>query len=132
MFAAQVPSAAFADGDDIAWRVRATDGTLTSAWTSFCEVHLDLTPPGDPVVTIEQTPVVQGDRARLRFSAAPGSGTVAYRWSVDGVSRPDCVPSTSDGKCDVAFDATSSLTVVEVRAVDSASTSRTWSGPWCR
>ncbi|OLE27492.1 MAG: hypothetical protein AUG44_10030 [Actinobacteria bacterium 13_1_20CM_3_71_11] len=42
---ATVPSGAFTEGNSYQWRVKASDGTATSAWSSWCEFTVDTTAP---------------------------------------------------------------------------------------
>lgn len=41
-----VPSGAFGSGNSYQWRVKASDGTATSAWSPWCEFTVDTTAPG--------------------------------------------------------------------------------------
>lgn len=52
----QVPSAQMFDGGDYSWRVQATDTTLSSPWSGWCEFSVDTTLPGTPLVTSAQWP----------------------------------------------------------------------------
>ncbi|MET8149520.1 LamG-like jellyroll fold domain-containing protein [Actinoplanes sp. NPDC049668] len=46
--ATAVPDGALANNGNYKWRVRATDGTLTSAWSGFCEFTVRVEAPGQP------------------------------------------------------------------------------------
>lgn len=50
-FTVAIPSGLFANNANVSWRVRTTDGTDVSAFTGFCEFHLDTAAPLIPSVT---------------------------------------------------------------------------------
>jgi hypothetical protein len=64
---AAIPQGPFRDGQVIAWRVRAFDGTAYGPWSPFCEPGVDLTVP-------DQTPSVSSADYPEAGTGEPGGG----------------------------------------------------------
>ncbi|MFD5618553.1 FG-GAP repeat domain-containing protein [Streptomyces yangpuensis] len=68
------------DGGQYAWRARATDGRLTSAYTAWCHFRVDHTPPTAEVTT-DASPKKVGEEATFTLKGADtGSELACARW----------------------------------------------------
>lgn len=73
-----------ADGGQYAWRVRATDGKLTSPYTAWCYFRVDHTQPTAEVTT-DGTPKKVGEEAAFTLKGTDtGSGIACARWQTTG------------------------------------------------
>lgn len=112
-FQATVPSGAFASGANMSWRVRAWDGIEWSAYSTWCELHLDTTQPPLPVVTSPITdfptssdltaagqdpsmpPKTAGDSGSVTFSNGGASDVRQFHYSLN--DRPWVTVATPTG-----------------------------------
>jgi hypothetical protein len=66
-----VPAGAFAEGGSYQWRVRGSDGSLTSPWSSFCEFTVMVLPPPAPGCQFGVDGDFNGDGTRDMLVADP-------------------------------------------------------------
>ena len=102
-FQATVPTAMFADGGDISWRVRAEDGTDVGPWGAWCEYHIDATHPAhSPTVTSTDFPTGSATGKGVGrsgvFSLGPNGVTdvvkYAYAFNAATLDPTRTVPAT--------------------------------------
>jgi RHS repeat-associated protein len=91
-----VPAGAMENGRDYMWRVRASDGTGSSPWSSWCEFTIDTTAPSAPAVSSTDYPANTwskgaGQEGSFTFSTTAGDVN-AYLYGLD--TNP---PTTSAG-----------------------------------
>lgn len=73
------------DGGRYAWRARATDGKLTSPYTTWCHFRVDHTRPTAEVTT-DETPKKVGEEATFTLKGTDGgSGIACARWQTSPV-----------------------------------------------
>lgn len=105
-FAATVPASLYADGALVRWRVRAEDGSATSAWSPWCEATVDATAPGQqPTVASPEYPEnswSDGLGLAGTFSFGPNGVTdvASYLYGVD-TSPTTAVAAGEEGKATV-------------------------------
>ncbi|MFD3542699.1 hypothetical protein ACFWUQ_24860 [Streptomyces sp. NPDC058662] len=95
-----VPRDRLADGGLYAWRARATDGKLTSAYTAWCYFRVDHAPPTAEVTT-DATPKRVGEEATFTLKGADrGSEIACARWQTSGTFSVGwrCSDETTDSR----------------------------------
>lgn len=126
----QVPAGAFVDGGTYAWRVQASDSQLYSPMSPSCELTIDRTAPGAPMVSSTDYPPhssdgYAGDTGVFTFGANGTGDVVKYVYTTDGTD-PEVLGSPSVNATSLGGGATVRLTVregentVRVRSVDRA------------
>lgn len=131
-----VPTGAFANGGIYSWRVRAEDGIDVSAWSAWCELKVDLTPPGSgPLVSSSTYPETKPTDAEPTFGGgvglagaftfAPGTGdtdVVAFMYGLDDKSALTRVAASGTGSTATATirPETDWVHTLWVRSVDAA------------
>ncbi|MEJ3745796.1 DNRLRE domain-containing protein, partial [Actinomycetes bacterium KLBMP 9797] len=124
-----IPSGAFANGTIAKWRVRAEDGTDSSAWSPFCEFQVDTSRPPIPTVTSTAFPdgaegdAVMGRSSSVTVGANGGADVTSYEYVLNGDATAltrKATPAVAGGA--VTFSVTPDRFVnwLHVRAVDKA------------
>ncbi|MGW6782527.1 FG-GAP repeat domain-containing protein [Streptomyces sp. NPDC054987] len=88
------------DGGQYAWRARATDGKLASAYTAWCHFRVDHTPPTAEVTT-DASPKKVGEEATFTLKGADtGSEIACARWQDTPVFSVgwSCADSATDSR----------------------------------
>jgi RHS repeat-associated protein len=99
-FTATVPAGAFSNGSSYMWRVRGTNGTVTSPWSGWCEFTVDTTEPATaPGVSSPTWPanVWTGGTPSYTFATAPQTyvnGTTTLPVTGDGGGATVSLPFT--------------------------------------
>lgn len=128
--ATKIPSGAFSNGAIAKWRVRAEDGTDSSAWSPWCEFLIDTTRPPIPTVTSTAFPdgaegdAVMGKASSVTFGANGGTDVTSYQYSVNGDATTldkTATPSAAGGSVTVAVLPDRFVNWINVRSVDKAS-----------
>ncbi|MEU8270978.1 hypothetical protein AB0B89_27935 [Sphaerisporangium sp. NPDC049002] len=119
-----VPSGALADGGTYVWRVRAEDqyqpagsiefGSEVGEWSPWQAFTVDVTPPGQPVVSSTAYPEkVVGARVgtpgEFLFAPNGASDVVSYQYSITPAGPAGTVAAGSDGTAIVTFTPTRDL-----------------------
>lgn len=98
-----VPSGALANGSSYKWRVQANDGSLTGAWTSYCEFTVDTTGPtaAPTVLSATYPPNTTGGNVGVAgtfgFGANGVSDVAAFLYGLDTNPPATAVNATSVG-----------------------------------
>jgi len=124
-----IPSGAFANGSIAKWRVRATDGTDTSAWSPWCEFLVDTSRPPIPTLTSSAFPdgaegdAVMGVAASVTIGANGGADVTSYEYAVNGDATAlgkKATPAAAGGSVAVAITPDRFVNWIHVRSVDKA------------
>ncbi|GLH99343.1 hypothetical protein Pa4123_46180 [Phytohabitans aurantiacus] len=124
-----IPSGAFANGATAKWRVRAEDGTDSSAWSPFCEFQIDTSRPPIPTLTSTAFPdgaegdAVMGRSASVTMSANGGTDVASYEYVLNGDSTAlskKATPGTRGGSVTVTVTPDRFVNWLHVRSVDGA------------
>ncbi|MFD2766535.1 LamG-like jellyroll fold domain-containing protein [Micromonospora eburnea] len=127
--ATTVPSGAFSNGSIAKWRVRAEDGTDTSAWSGFCEFQVDTSRPPIPTLTSNGFPdngesnAVMGTGLRVTLGPNGGTDVSYYEYAVNGdvtALTKKATPSGSTSPVDVTVVPDRFVNWMHARAVDKA------------
>ncbi|GIG88594.1 hypothetical protein Pen02_35300 [Plantactinospora endophytica] len=127
--AKQIPAGAFSNGATGRWRVRAEDGTDTSAWGPWCEFQVDTSRPPIPALSSSAFPdgaegnAVMGRGVPVTFAPNGGTDVAAYEYVLNGDSTalPGRATPTADGSATVSVTPDRFVNWLHVRAVDRAS-----------
>ncbi|MFE9689123.1 LamG-like jellyroll fold domain-containing protein [Micromonospora sp. NPDC005806] len=124
-----VPSGAFTNGSIAKWRVRAEDGTDSSAWSAWCEFQVDTSRPPIPTMTSSAFPdgaegdAVMGVSTSVTFGANGGTDVTSYEYSVNGDAtalNKTATPATAGGSVTVSLTPDRFVNWLNVRSVDKA------------
>ncbi|MCF4123704.1 DNRLRE domain-containing protein [Antribacter sp. KLBMP9083] len=122
-----VPADVLAEGSIYAFRVKASDSVLESAWSGWRFFVVDTVDPGAPVVTSTDFPgdgtwhKDAGQAGTFTFSmASADASVVAYRWGLDGEPRAENTVSVTSGASGTATVTPSTVGphVLKVVAID--------------
>ncbi|WP_173080800.1 LamG-like jellyroll fold domain-containing protein [Phytohabitans rumicis] len=125
-----IPSGAFANGAVAKWRVRATDGTDSSAWSPWCEFQVDTSRPPIPTLTSTAFPdgaegdAVMGRSSTVVISANGGTDVASYEYVLNGDSTAlskKATPAARGGSVTVSVTPDRFVNWLHVRSVDGAS-----------
>jgi hypothetical protein len=127
--AKQIPSGAFGNGAVAKWRVRAEDGTDSSAWSAWCEFQVDTSRPPIPTLTSTAFPdnaegdAVMGRSSSVTFGANGGADVVSYEYVLNGdataLSGKAGVP-VAGGSATISVTPDRFVNWIHVRSVDKA------------
>jgi hypothetical protein len=124
-----IPSGAFANGAIAKWRVRAEDGTDSSAWSPFCEFQIDTSRPPIPTLTSTAFPdgaegdAVMGRASTVVIGANGGADVTSYEYVLNGDSTAlskKATPAAAGGSASAAVTPDRFVNWIHVRAVDAA------------
>ncbi|MFJ8581278.1 LamG-like jellyroll fold domain-containing protein [Micromonospora sp. NPDC093277] len=127
--AVTVPAGAFGNGAVAKWRVRAEDGTDSSAWSAFCEFQVDVTRPPIPTVTSSGFPdngesnAVMGANLAVTLGPNGGSDVSYYDYSVNGdvtALNKKATPAAGTSPVNITVVPDRFVNWIHVRAVDKA------------
>jgi len=125
-----VPSGAFANGAVAKWRVRATDGTDSSAWSPWCEFQVDTSRPPIPTLTSTAFPddtegdAVMGRSSAVTIAANGGTDVASYEYVLNGDATAltkKATPAVRGGSVAIAVTPDRFVNWLHVRSVDGAS-----------
>jgi hypothetical protein len=127
--AKQIPSGAFGNGAVAKWRVRAEDGTDSSAWSAWCEFQVDTSRPPIPTLTSTAFPdnaegdAVMGRSSSVTFGANGGTDVTSYEYVLNGDATAlskKATPATTGGSATISVTPDRFVNWIHVRAVDKA------------
>jgi hypothetical protein len=127
--AKRIPSGAFGNGTTAKWRVRAEDGTDSSAWSPWCEFFVDTTRPPIPTVTSSAFPddiegdAVMGRGSSVTFGPNGGTDVVSYEYTLNGDATAldkKATPAATGGSVTVSVTPDRFVNWLHVRSVDKA------------
>ncbi|MFJ8579510.1 LamG-like jellyroll fold domain-containing protein [Micromonospora sp. NPDC093277] len=127
--AKQIPSGAFGNGAVAKWRVRAEDGTDSSAWSAWCEFQIDTSRPPIPTATSTAFPdnaegdAVMGRGSSVTFGANGGGDVTSYEYALNGDATAlskKANPATAGGSVTVSVTPDRFVNWIHVRSVDKA------------
>ena len=137
-FGATVPGGAFSNGANLSWRARSYDGSDYSAFSGWCELHLDAQVPYKPAVTSAANdfpdynyfalqgidppapPKHAGDTGSVTLSNGGSTDVRQYHYSVNGRPWVTVSPTVTGGSVTVSFAPGLPASWVNVYSTDAA------------
>lgn len=109
-FTVTVPAARLANGSRYLWRVNATDGVATSAWSSWCQFTVDTTRPNPPTVAsadglfpVDSWGGGSGEGGRFTLGANGSTDVAGFYYSLDSPTTPATYVAASAGAATVSL-----------------------------
>ncbi len=114
---ATLKTAAAGAATQFSWKAQASDGTLTSNWSTTCSFTFDPTRPGQPGVNGTTSGLTIGQPATFTITAPPtGSAPARYVYQLNGAA-PGTVTADSSGNTTITITPTRFTNVLTVNSV---------------